>query len=59
MACMTPAAEGTRISIKDPEAVAFRAGIIEGTDAQPSARLSRSAMKAAMSSSGHDRDDRS
>jgi NADH-quinone oxidoreductase subunit G len=30
MACMTPAAEGTRISIKDPEAVAFRAGIIEG-----------------------------
>ncbi len=30
MACMTPAAEGTRISIHDPEAVAFRAGIIEG-----------------------------
>lgn len=30
MACMTPATEGTRISIKDPEAVAFRAGIIEG-----------------------------
>ena len=30
MACMTPAAEGTRISIEDPEAVAFRAGIIEG-----------------------------
>lgn len=30
MACMTPAAEGTRISIVDPEAVAFRAGIIEG-----------------------------
>ena len=30
MACMTPAAEGTRISINDPEAVAFRAGIIEG-----------------------------
>jgi NADH-quinone oxidoreductase subunit G len=30
MACMTPAAEGTRISIADPEAVAFRAGIIEG-----------------------------
>ncbi|MGE5109553.1 MAG: NADH-quinone oxidoreductase subunit NuoG [Acidobacteriaceae bacterium] len=30
MACMTPAAEGTRISIYDPEAVAFRAGIIEG-----------------------------
>jgi NADH-quinone oxidoreductase subunit G len=30
MACMTAAAEGTRISIKDPEAVAFRAGIIEG-----------------------------
>lgn len=30
MACMTPAVEGTRISIRDPEAVAFRAGIIEG-----------------------------
>ncbi|HKW75517.1 MAG TPA: NADH-quinone oxidoreductase subunit NuoG [Terriglobales bacterium] len=30
MACMTPAAEGTRISIEDAEAVAFRAGIIEG-----------------------------
>ena len=30
MACMTPAVEGTRISIHDPEAVAFRAGIIEG-----------------------------
>jgi NADH-quinone oxidoreductase subunit G len=30
MACMTAAVEGTRISIKDPEAVAFRAGIIEG-----------------------------
>ncbi|MFZ0661467.1 MAG: NADH-quinone oxidoreductase subunit NuoG [Acidobacteriaceae bacterium] len=30
MACMTPATPGTRISMKDPEAVAFRAGIIEG-----------------------------
>ncbi len=30
MACMTPAAEGTRISIADPEAVAFRKAIIEG-----------------------------
>ncbi len=30
IACMTPASDGTRISIKDPEAVAFRAGIIEG-----------------------------
>lgn len=30
MACMTPASEGTRISIRDPEAVAFRAAIIEG-----------------------------
>jgi NADH-quinone oxidoreductase subunit G len=29
MACMTPAAEGTRISIIDPEARAFRAGVIE------------------------------
>lgn len=30
MACMTPATEGTRISIADPDAVAFRKGIIEG-----------------------------
>ena len=30
MSCMTPASEGTRISIADPEAAAFRAGIIEG-----------------------------
>jgi NADH-quinone oxidoreductase subunit G len=29
MACMTPAAEGTRISIDDPEARAFRASVIE------------------------------
>ncbi|HEX6907364.1 MAG TPA: NADH-quinone oxidoreductase subunit NuoG [Terriglobales bacterium] len=30
MACMTPAAEGTRIAIQDPEAIKFRAGVIEG-----------------------------
>ncbi|HET9100582.1 MAG TPA: 2Fe-2S iron-sulfur cluster-binding protein, partial [Acidobacteriaceae bacterium] len=30
MACMTPASANTRISLLDPEAVAFRAGIIEG-----------------------------
>jgi len=30
MSCMTPAAEGTRISITDAEATAFRAGVIEG-----------------------------
>src|SRR5271165_2243654 len=30
MSCMTPAAEGTRISIADPEAASFRAGVIEG-----------------------------
>jgi NADH-quinone oxidoreductase subunit G len=30
MSCMTPAAEGTRISIDDPEAAAFRTGVIEG-----------------------------
>lgn len=29
MACMTPAADGTRISIKDPEVVEFRASVIE------------------------------
>ncbi|MCL4302222.1 MAG: NADH-quinone oxidoreductase subunit NuoG [Anaerolineae bacterium] len=29
MACMTVAADGTRISIDDPEAVAFRASVIE------------------------------
>ncbi|HET7212068.1 MAG TPA: NADH-quinone oxidoreductase subunit NuoG [Terriglobia bacterium] len=30
MSCMTPASEGTRLSIKDADAVAFRAGVIEG-----------------------------
>jgi NADH-quinone oxidoreductase subunit G len=30
MACMTPAADGTRISIRDAEAAAFRAAVIEG-----------------------------
>jgi NADH-quinone oxidoreductase subunit G len=30
MSCLTPASEGTRISIDDPEVAAFRAGIIEG-----------------------------
>ena len=30
MACMTPAAEGTRISIRDPDAAEFRKAIIEG-----------------------------
>src|SRR5512140_1448979 len=30
MSCMWPAIEGTRISIHDPEAVAFRASVIEG-----------------------------
>ena len=29
MSCMTPAADGTRISIDDPEAKAFRASVIE------------------------------
>ncbi len=29
MACMTPALDGTRISIEDPEAVEFRAAVIE------------------------------
>lgn len=30
MACMTPAAENVRVSVHDPEVVAFRAAIIEG-----------------------------
>jgi NADH-quinone oxidoreductase subunit G len=30
MACLTPAADGTRISIDDAEAAAFRKGVIEG-----------------------------
>ena len=29
MACMTPAKDGTRIAIEDPEAREFRAGVIE------------------------------
>ena len=30
MSCMTPVAEGARISVADPEAIIFRAGVIEG-----------------------------
>ena len=30
MSCLTPAKEGTRISIADPEVTAFRSGIVEG-----------------------------
>jgi NADH-quinone oxidoreductase subunit G len=30
MACLTPASDGVRISIEDPEAVEFRKGVIEG-----------------------------
>jgi NADH-quinone oxidoreductase subunit G len=30
MSCTTPVAEGIRVSVKDPEAVAFRAAVIEG-----------------------------
>ncbi len=30
MACMTPTADGTRLSIKDPEAAEFRAAVIQG-----------------------------
>ncbi|MBZ5582990.1 MAG: NADH-quinone oxidoreductase subunit NuoG [Acidobacteriia bacterium] len=30
MACMTPVAEGARISLRDPEAVEFRRAIVEG-----------------------------
>ncbi|MEO8601970.1 MAG: NADH-quinone oxidoreductase subunit NuoG [bacterium] len=30
VSCMTPASDGTRISIDDPEAVRFRAAVIEG-----------------------------
>lgn len=30
MACVTPTVDGARISIDDPEATAFRAGVIEG-----------------------------
>src|SRR6266536_6349364 len=30
MACLWPASEGTRLSIQDKDAVAFRAGVIEG-----------------------------
>jgi NADH-quinone oxidoreductase subunit G len=30
MACMTPATDGTRVSIKDPDAAEFRAAVIQG-----------------------------
>jgi NADH-quinone oxidoreductase subunit G len=38
MACMTPAAEGTRISLKDPEAAVSGCGD-SGADAESSTRL--------------------
>ena len=47
MACMTPAAEGARISIDDPEAADFRAQRHRGADAEPSRTIARSATKAA------------
>jgi len=40
MSCMTPAADGTRISVKDADAAAFRAGVIEGLMLNQSPRLS-------------------
>ena len=58
MACMTPAKEETRISIHDPEAVAFRAAIVEGHDAEPSARLPGMRCRRRMPSPGHDGHDR-
>src|SRR5438094_3979362 len=30
MSCMTPAVDGTRVSIKDPDAAEFRAAVIQG-----------------------------
>ncbi|HEX3681656.1 MAG TPA: NADH-quinone oxidoreductase subunit NuoG [Bryobacteraceae bacterium] len=30
MACMTPAGDGTRVSIQDPDAIEFRAAVIQG-----------------------------
>ena len=59
MACMTPAAEGTRISIQDPEAVAFRAGIIEGMMINHPHDCPVCDEGGALSSSGHDSNDRS
>src|SRR3984957_20813835 len=35
MSCMTPAKDGTRISIDDPEGPAFPGGIIEGSMLNP------------------------
>ncbi len=39
MSCMTPASDGMRISIDDPEAVAFRAECHRLADGEPPARL--------------------
>ena len=47
MACMTPAAEGTRISIDDPEAVEFRARGHRRPDDESSRTIARSATRAA------------
>ncbi len=39
MSCMEPVAEGLIVSVEDPEARAFRASVIEESDAQSPARL--------------------
>ena len=58
MACMTPAADGTRISIDDPEAAAFRARRHRVADGQSPARLPGLRRGRRVPSAGHDRDDR-
>ena len=47
MACMTPAADGMRISIDDPEAEEFRAQCDRMADGRTIRTIARSATKAA------------
>ena len=47
MACMTPAADGTRISIDDPDAREFRASVDRVADDATIRTTARSATRAA------------
>ena len=58
MACMTPAADGTRISIDDPEAREFRAERHRVADGEPPARLPGLRRGRRVPPAGHDGDDR-
>ena len=58
MACMTPAEDGTRIAIDEPEAIAFRTRDDRAADDQPPPRLPGLRRGRRVPPAGHDGDDR-